>query len=86
MIAALVSCLLLQAPTQPVAKESLRARVEQLIDEAIANGKTETVFLKEPLPELIVYWTVSVGASGELRFARDVYGRDEPVLRALDSL
>ena len=57
----------------------------QLIDEAIASGKTETVFLKEPLPVLIVYWTVSVGASGELRFARDVYGRDDPVLRALDS-
>jgi L,D-transpeptidase YcbB len=32
MLAALVSCLLLQAPTQPVAKESLRARVEQLHD------------------------------------------------------
>ena len=27
----------------------------QLIDEAIAGGKTETVFLKEPLPVLIVY-------------------------------
>ena len=53
--------------------------------EAIACRKTETVFLEEQLPVLIVYWTVSVGASGELRFARDVYGRDDPVLRALDS-
>ena len=35
-------------------------------------------------PELlIVYWTVSVGASGELRYARDVYNLDAAVLRAL---
>ena len=50
----------------------------------VSAGTTETVYLKEPLPVLIVYWTVSVGASGELRFARDVYGRDGPVIRALD--
>ena len=57
----------------------------QVIDDTIANGKTQTVFLKEPLPVLIVYWTVSVGASGELRFARDVYNLDAPVLRSLDA-
>jgi murein L,D-transpeptidase YcbB/YkuD len=57
----------------------------QVIDDTVANGKTETVFLKEPLPVLIVYWTVSVGSSGELRFARDVYNLDGPVLRSLDS-
>ena len=57
----------------------------QVIDEVVASEKTATVFLKDPLPVLIVYWTVSVGATGELRFARDVYGRDERVLRALDS-
>ena len=32
---------------------------------------------------LIVYWTVSVGATGELRFAKDVYNLDPAVLRAL---
>ena len=48
-------------------------------------GKTQTVFLKQPLPVLIVYWTVSVGASGELRYARDVYSLDPVVLRALDN-
>ena len=58
----------------------------QVIDDTIAGGKTVTVFLKDPLPVLIVYWTVSVGASGELRFARDVYNLDGPVLRGLDSL
>ncbi len=56
----------------------------QRIQQAVAAGTTETVYLKEPLPVLIVYWTVSVGASGDLRFARDVYGRDGPLIRALD--
>ena len=51
---------------------------------AVVDGKaTATVFLKQPLPVLIVYWTVSVGASGELRYARDVYNLDAAVLRAL---
>jgi L,D-transpeptidase YcbB len=54
------------------------------IQQAIGDGRTETVFLDQPLPVLIVYWTVSVGASGELRYARDVYKLDGPVLRALN--
>ena len=54
------------------------------IQATLDAGTSETVFLKEALPILIVYWTVSVGASGELRFARDVYQRDQRLLRALD--
>jgi murein L,D-transpeptidase YcbB/YkuD len=56
------------------------ARIQQVV----ASGGTETVYLEQPLPVVIVYWTVSVGASGELRFARDVYHRDAPLIRALD--
>jgi murein L,D-transpeptidase YcbB/YkuD len=58
-----------------------RERVQTVID----SGESETVFLREPVPVLIVYWTVSVGVSGELRFAHDVYGQDAAVRRALDS-
>jgi murein L,D-transpeptidase YcbB/YkuD len=57
------------------------AKIQQVVD----TGRTETVFLKQPLPVLIVYWTVSVGASGELRYARDVYRLDGVVLRALNA-
>jgi murein L,D-transpeptidase YcbB/YkuD len=57
-----------------------RERVQQVVD----RGTSETVHLKESLPVVIVYWTVSVGASGEVRFARDVYQRDAPLLKALD--
>jgi murein L,D-transpeptidase YcbB/YkuD len=55
------------------------------IQQAVDAGRTQTVFLKQPLPVLIVYWTVSVGASGELRYARDVYRLDPVVLRALNA-
>jgi murein L,D-transpeptidase YcbB/YkuD len=53
------------------------------IDETIAAGKTTQVELSAPLPVLIVYWTVSVGASGEVRYGPDVYEQDGPVLAAL---
>lgn len=53
------------------------------IQETIQSGQPQTVFFEEPLPVLIVYWTASIGASGDLRFAKDVYGLDPPVLRGL---
>jgi murein L,D-transpeptidase YcbB/YkuD len=53
------------------------------IEQTIADGKTQQVNLSAPLPILIVYWTVSVGASGEVRYAPDVYGLDPAVLQAL---
>jgi L,D-transpeptidase YcbB len=55
------------------------------IQQVLDTGKTKTVFLTQPLPVLTVYWTVSVGASGELRYARDVYSLDGGVLRALNA-
>jgi L,D-transpeptidase YcbB len=58
-----------------------KERIQTVLD----AGASETVFLKQPLPVLIVYWTVSVGASGDLRFARDVYDLDASLLRVLDT-
>ena len=55
------------------------------IERVVKEGDSETVLLRRPLPVLIVYWTVSVGASGDLRFARDVYHRDAPLIRALNA-
>lgn len=54
------------------------------IQQAVASGRTQPVSLPAPLPVLIVYWTVSVGAAGEVRFARDVYDQDPILVRALD--
>jgi murein L,D-transpeptidase YcbB/YkuD len=55
-------------------------RIQQVVD----GGRSQTVPLRSTLPIVIVYWTVSVGASGDLRFAQDVYRRDPPLVRALN--
>ncbi|MBZ0111202.1 MAG: L,D-transpeptidase family protein [Thermoanaerobaculia bacterium] len=54
------------------------------IDEVLASGKTTTVYLDEPLPVLILYWTAWVNPDGELKFYDDIYSRDRTVLEALD--
>jgi hypothetical protein len=33
---------------------------------------------------LLAYWTVDLGSDGRVAFKPDVYGYDEPVLRALN--
>ena len=58
-----------------------REKVQQVVD----SGKTQTILLERPMPVVIVYWTISVGESGLVRFARDVYGYDPRVARALDA-
>jgi len=53
------------------------------IDQVVATGETHNVALEHRIPVLIVYWTVTVGASGETRFADDIYDLDPPLLAAL---
>jgi murein L,D-transpeptidase YcbB/YkuD len=53
------------------------------IEQVVESGTTENVDLAHPVPVLIMYWTVSVGASGEIRYMRDIYDLDPPVLAAL---
>jgi murein L,D-transpeptidase YcbB/YkuD len=55
------------------------------IADVIRTGKMENVQLEHRLPVLIVYWTVSVGLTGDVRFMRDVYSLDPPVLAALNA-
>ncbi len=54
------------------------------IERAIESGKTRTVFLPEPVPVLLFYWTVEIGPDGEVYFKKDLYGRDEAVLEGLN--
>jgi murein L,D-transpeptidase YcbB/YkuD len=55
------------------------------MEEVIAQGATKNVELEHRIPVVIVYWTVSVGASGEVRYTRDVYDLDPPLLAALNA-
>lgn len=51
----------------------------------VESGRTRTISLRQPLPVLILYWTVDPHVDGGVRFHGDVYGRDGPLLRALDT-
>jgi murein L,D-transpeptidase YcbB/YkuD len=53
------------------------------IQEVLDGKSSRTVFLKEPMPVLLLYWTVIVSKEGEVLFLRDVYGRDDRILKAL---
>ena len=55
---------------------------EQLA-EAIATGKTQTVPVRRMVPVMLLYFTASTAASGELQFRPDLYGRDGPIIKAL---
>ncbi len=55
---------------------------QQLLD-AIATGRTQTVPVRRTVPVLLLYFTASIGADGELEFRPDLYKRDGPIVRAL---
>jgi L,D-transpeptidase YcbB len=57
-----------------------RVRIAQVI----AGRKTVAVELRRGPAVLVVYWTVSVGAGGEVRYAQDIFKLDQSVLDLLN--
>ncbi len=53
------------------------------LDEELATGETQTVFLADPVPILVVYRTAIVNAAGWISFYPDIYERDAAVLAAI---
>jgi murein L,D-transpeptidase YcbB/YkuD len=53
------------------------------IDALIASGRSETVFLDDPITVMLLYWTAEVDAEGRVSFLPDVYGRDAAVSAGL---
>ncbi len=53
------------------------------IDAIVAKGDLRTVFLKEPVPVHIEYWTAWIDSREELHFRNDIYRRDPPLSAAL---
>jgi len=55
------------------------------IQGVLDTGQTKTVYLNEPLPVFILYWTVDpLTEDGVPRFLPDVYDRDGRILSALE--
>jgi murein L,D-transpeptidase YcbB/YkuD len=54
------------------------------IREVLDGKEPRTVFLQEPIPVLLLYWTVIVSKEGQVLFLRDVYERDGRILKALE--
>ena len=57
-----------------------RARIDELVE----TGQTRNVFLDDPLPVYLVYWTAGIDGEGRVVFWRDVYGRDGAILEELN--
>ena len=54
------------------------------VEAAIDTVRQQRVSLPEPVPVLLLYWTVNIGADGTVYFKDDIYQRDMKVLAGLD--
>jgi murein L,D-transpeptidase YcbB/YkuD len=55
------------------------------INEVIQSQETKTVYLRQPLPVLLLYWTAMVEADDQVHFMPDVYSRDAAILEDLNA-
>jgi L,D-transpeptidase YcbB len=53
------------------------------IKKQVASNKSKAIYLDDPVPVMLLYWTVTVAKGGPVEFIPDIYGRDAAVLRAL---
>jgi murein L,D-transpeptidase YcbB/YkuD len=53
------------------------------LDELVASGRMETVFLPKPMTVMLLYWTAEPDADGQVAFFPDLYERDAAVIAAL---
>ncbi|WP_290581392.1 murein L,D-transpeptidase [Ketobacter sp.] len=60
-----------------------QSQSRQDIQQQIDSRETRTVYLKKPIPVYIVYLTAFVDENGEVVFRRDLYQRDQPIVRQL---
>lgn len=55
----------------------------ETLNNKLAEGKTENLFLDQPLDILIMYWTATI-KNGKIKFYNDVYTRDPVLIEALN--
>lgn len=54
------------------------------IMDILATNETQTFFLPEPMPVMLIYLTAMVDDQGQVHFRQDIYKRDGAVIEALD--
>ena len=57
---------------------------QEKINATLDSLETKTVYLPEPLPVFLLYWTAEIGPTGDVHFYNDVYERDQRIVRALN--
>jgi L,D-transpeptidase YcbB len=71
----------------PLAALALKDDVQQgtaTLQKEQKSGKTQRLALDKPLPVYFLYWTAVADADGNVEFLPDLYGRDAPLIAALD--
>jgi murein L,D-transpeptidase YcbB/YkuD len=58
---------------------------QEKFQQVLDTGRERTVFLSEPVPILLLYWTAQANPDGTVSFFRDVYERDAAIVQALDA-
>jgi len=58
---------------------------QEKFQQVLDTGKERTVFLSEPVPVLLLYWTAQANPDGTVSFFRDIYARDAAIQEALDA-
>jgi murein L,D-transpeptidase YcbB/YkuD len=58
---------------------------QESIADLIERGQTKTIYLREPLPVLLLYWTAMVDEKERVNFINDVYERDPAILEDLNA-
>lgn len=76
-------CIRVEHPLD-LAEHLLPSWTPEEMEATVETGRMTSVELDDPLPVLLLYWTVSADLHGELHFYRDAYDRDAAVLAALD--
>jgi murein L,D-transpeptidase YcbB/YkuD len=54
------------------------------IDRVVASQQTTTVFLKDHLTVMLLYWTAEVTRQGTVLFSEDIYDRDPRIIAGLN--
>lgn len=57
---------------------------QESFQKILDSKKTQRVNLKQPVPVLLLYFTARMGEQDQVYFFRDVYKRDDKVIKALE--